>query len=56
MASADILGDLIIGEPVGLAEKMSKDELYEALGIEISPRRSKCALMPLIALQKALKN
>lgn len=54
-ASADILGDLIIGESVEYAEKMSKDELYEALGVEISPRRSKCALMSLIAVQKGIQ-
>lgn len=56
MAAADILGDLIIDESIDSIEGMTKEELYEALGIEISPRRSKCALMGLVAIQKALKN
>lgn len=54
MASADILGDLVSGEPTQHARELSKDALYEALGIEISVRRSKCALLPLLALHNAL--
>ncbi len=54
-ASADILGDLIIDEYIESVENMTKDELFEVLGIEISPRRTKCALMGLIATQKAIQ-
>ena len=34
--------------------KLEKEEIYEMLGIEISMRRSKCALLALLALQNAL--
>lgn len=55
MASADILGDLVkdLSEDEVLA--ITKEDLYKALGIEISIRRSKCALLPLLAIQNALK-
>lgn len=54
MAAADILGDLI--EEVGVGEVISleKEALYEVLGIEISVRRSKCALLALLSLQNGL--
>ena len=55
-ASADILGDLIIGLTLDEVLNMTKDELFEALGIEISERRSKCALLALEAVQKAIKS
>lgn len=53
-ASADMLGDLIEGMNQEEILKISKDGVYEMLGIEISVRRSKCALLGLLALQNAL--
>ena len=55
-AAADILGDLIIGQTVNQVLEMTKDDLLEALGIEISERRMKCALLAINALQNAIKN
>jgi len=54
-ASADILGDLVIGRTIDDVLNMTKDELLEALGIDISERRMKCALLGLVAIQKAIK-
>jgi nitrogen fixation NifU-like protein len=54
MASADMLGDLIEGMRKEDILKLKKEEIYEALGIEISLRRSKCALLALLALQNSL--
>ena len=53
-AAADILGDLIIGQTLKDILNMSKEELFEALGIEISLRRSKCALLCLVAIKNAI--
>ncbi len=54
MASADMLGDVIVGMNMEDILNFSKDELYEVLGIEISVRRSKCALLPLLAIQNGV--
>lgn len=51
MAAADMLGDLIVGMTEKEALELTKDEVYEMLGIEISVRRSKCALLGLLAIQ-----
>lgn len=54
MASADILGDLIEGMSLDELANLEKENLYEALGIDISVRRSKCALLPLLSLQNSV--
>lgn len=54
MASADMLGDLAEGMTKEEVLNITKEEVYEMLGIEISIRRSKCALLALLALQNAL--
>lgn len=54
MAAADMLGDLTEDMEAEEVLALNKEELYEALGIEISTRRSKCALLGLLALQNAI--
>jgi len=54
-AAVDILGDLIVDEAMSSVKTMPKDDLLEALGIKISERRMKCALLGLNAVQDALK-
>ena len=54
-ASADILGDLVIGHTIDDILNMGEKELLEALGIDISERRMKCALLGLVVIQKAIK-
>ena len=54
MAAADILGDLIVGMDIDEVLNMTKKELFEALGIEISLRRSKCALLGLVTIKNAI--
>ena len=54
MAATDMLGDLIVGMPENEAIQLTKEEIYEMLGIEISVRRSKCALLGLLAIQNGL--
>lgn len=55
MAAADMMGDLIDGLTKEKILKLSKEDIYEMLGIEISLRRSKCALLALKAIQKILQ-
>lgn len=54
MASADMLGDLIEGMVKDDVLDLTKEDIYKMLGIEISLRRSKCALLPLLALQNGI--
>ena len=54
MASADMLGDIVMGLTKKEALNLTKENLYKILGIEISVRRSKCALLPLLAVQNSL--
>ncbi len=56
MAAADILGDLVTGQPIDEVRAMRKEELIEALGIDISERRMKCALLAFNALKQALND
>ncbi len=55
-ASADMMGDLTEGMTTEEIISLTKEEIYEMLGIEISVRRSKCALLSLLAIQNALLN
>lgn len=53
-ASADILGDVVDEMALEDILELSKEEMYEVLGIEISLRRAKCALLSLLAIQNAI--
>jgi len=53
MAAADMIGDVIYGMTKSEILKLTKEDVYKMLGIEISIRRSKCALLALIAIQNA---
>ncbi len=54
MAAADLLGDLVTGKTPEEVLAIKKEDVYEALGIEISLRRAKCALLALLAIHNAL--
>jgi len=46
-ASASMLMEMIQGKPLEEAKKLDKQDILEALGIEIGPVRMKCALLAL---------
>jgi nitrogen fixation protein NifU and related proteins len=53
-ASASMLSEMIEGQPVEDVVKLGKDDILEALGIPISPARTKCAFLCLRVLHRSL--
>ncbi len=53
-ASASLLTDEIRGKPVADVARMTSEDVFDLLGIEISPARIKCALLSLDTLEHAL--
>lgn len=54
-AAISILSEEIIGSPLAESEAIDKKAMFAMLGVPISERRSKCALMAVLALKNALK-
>jgi nitrogen fixation NifU-like protein len=50
-ASADLLAEYIEGKSLEEVRKLSKEDILEMLGIELSPIRLKCALLSLKVLK-----
>ncbi len=53
-ASASLLTDEIRGKSLDDVARMTPDDVLDLLGIEISPARLKCALLPLDTLSHAM--
>jgi nitrogen fixation NifU-like protein len=53
-ASASMLTERVKGESFEKIKDLTKDDVVSMLGIELSPIRIKCALLPLEVLQKAI--
>ena len=53
-ASASILTDMIMGQPLDEVLQITKDDLLEEIGIPVSPARMKCALLPLKVLKAGI--
>lgn len=54
-ASASMLMDEIIGKPVEEVLDMTKENIFEMVGVPLSSARVKCALLAFAAVKKALK-
>lgn len=50
-ASADLLIDRLIGQPVALLDELDAADIQNMLGLPLSPIRLKCALLPLETLK-----
>ena len=50
-ASADLLMESIIGKTIDEIKALNKQDVMDFLGIELSPIRLKCALLPLKVLK-----
>ncbi|TSC53345.1 MAG: nitrogen fixation protein NifU [Microgenomates group bacterium LiPW_16] len=53
-ASASMLTEKVKGKSLEEIKKIGKEEILKMLGIELSPVRLECALLPLEVLQKAV--
>jgi nitrogen fixation NifU-like protein len=53
-ASADVLIELMMGQPAELAHELGAGNLLERLEADIRPSRMKCVTLPLSVLQGAL--
>lgn len=53
-AAADILLDEIKGKTLEEVNKMTREQMLEFLGIELTTSRVKCAMLPLITIKKAI--
>jgi nitrogen fixation NifU-like protein len=54
-AAMSMLSEELEGKSVADLEKLTKEDIYELLGVPIGPRRVKCALLSLHALKNALR-
>ena len=54
VASASILSEFIKGRSKEEIKNLKNEDVFNLLGIELSPIRVKCALLPLITLKKAV--
>ncbi len=54
MASASILTELVLGQPLADVRQLTKDDLLEEIGIPVSPARMKCALLGFNVLHLSL--
>jgi nitrogen fixation NifU-like protein len=50
-ASASMLGEQIMGKTLEEIRSLSKEDIFEMLGIPLSPNRMKCALLSLQVLK-----
>lgn len=53
-SSASMLTEFLKGKPITQAKKITPEQVYDLLKIEISPARSKCALLALKTIRSAL--
>ena len=53
-AAASMLSEMIEGRPVEEVVQLGKDDVLDALGIPISPARTKCAFLSLRVLHRSL--
>ena len=53
-ASTAMLGEYLVGKPTKEVEKMSNDEVLGLLHINVTPVRTKCALLGFNAIKKAI--
>ena len=54
-ASADVLAELIEGQPAAAAAKVTSEDVLAVLQADIRPTRMRCVTLPFTVLQKALQ-
>ncbi len=56
IAGASILSEKLVAKSPEEISKLTEKDLVKILKVKLTPSRIKCALLPLLALQKALKS
>ncbi len=56
VASSEVVTDEIIGKSIDDAKRITKEDILELLGVELTTSRVKCATLVLEALEKALQH
>jgi nitrogen fixation NifU-like protein len=54
--SASVLSEKLVGKTPEEVLKITPQDLTKILGVQLTMSRTKCALLPLLAIQRALKN
>lgn len=54
-AAMSLLSEELIGKAIADVESLTPKHIYDLLGVEIGPRRVKCALLCLHALKNAIR-
>ncbi len=54
MASADILAEHLKGKKIEYAKNMTREEMLELLGINVTVQRVKCAMLALSTIKKGI--
>jgi nitrogen fixation NifU-like protein len=54
-ASADVVAELIEGQPTTVAARLGADDVLAVLQADIRPTRMRCVTLPLTVLHQALK-
>ncbi len=55
VASCSLLSDYVINKKVSEVKDMTGDDIIGLLGVELSPNRLKCALLPLEVIHKIIE-
>ncbi len=55
IVSASVLSEKIIGKSTKEIKEMKAEDLMALIGMELTTSRIRCAMLPLLAIQKALK-
>ncbi|HEY8601547.1 MAG TPA: iron-sulfur cluster assembly scaffold protein [Thermomicrobiales bacterium] len=55
-ASASMLLEEVVGKPLAEVAAFTRDDLFALIGVQLSPARMKCALLPLAVLRAALND
>lgn len=53
-ASMSILSDELIGKPIDVVAAMTREDIVELIGIDLTPVRLKCALLGLVVVKMGL--
>lgn len=54
--AADLICDYVAQQPVEILRTLTREKIFEIIGMELGPNRLRCAFITVEALQNALQN